>query len=172
MPGEPDGTAHLKEGLVTNAGESGEAEKEHKHLMSGVPLKSKVILSPLERYMWYGQMPTKFVLHILIMIVASTLALDLLDDYKLFLGPQRIALYSQFMNTELQDYWLMKDEYEKILQYYSIGDLSDKIQDSVKRYNDLKKADTNKMISMITNADCDKSGDMIKNPMMNITYER
>ena len=49
-------------------------QKGLRHLESGVPLKSKIILSPLDRYNWYGSVPHKFNLHVILIITCSYLA--------------------------------------------------------------------------------------------------
>lgn len=67
----------------------------------------------------------KFTLHVLIVILSSTLAIDLVADYKIFLGPQRVVFYQMFMKKDMQTYWALTDEYDKVLQFYQVKDLQD-----------------------------------------------
>ena len=51
--------------------DSSTVQGEDKHLSDKLPLKSKVILGPVDRYFYYGTFPWKFTVHLLIVLVSS-----------------------------------------------------------------------------------------------------
>lgn len=76
-------------------------------------MKGKILLSPLERYYWYGAPPYKFSLHLMLIILTSLVALYLQGYYERSHVPQRVIFYSMFMNTESQEYQKLTEEYSK-----------------------------------------------------------
>ena len=96
----------------------------------------------------------KFTLHVLVVIVSSILAIDLVSDYKLFLGPQRVVFYQMFMVHQMQTYWALKDEYDKYMQFYNVEGLQNHLLESVERYNNLGDANENKYMGNLRNVNC------------------
>lgn len=103
----------------------------------------------------------KFSLHVLIVIVSSALAIELVSDYKLFLGPQHVVFYQMFMKNDMQTYWALTDEYDKFLQFYKVKDMQKHIIDSVKRYKSLSDPASNKYYGNMTNVNCDPDFDSV-----------
>lgn len=114
-------------------------------------MKSKVILSPLERYKYYGRYPDKFALHIALIILSSVLSVMLVANYNSKFGPVRVAFFSKFLSTDLNDYQIRVGEYPKIMQFYNIEDLQKKVNESVEYYKSIKKSsDDNMMIANLS----------------------
>lgn len=114
-----------------------------------MPLKGKVILSPLDRYRWYGIPPWKFIIHLTLVVLASVIAFTInQNDYNI-IDPQRVAYFSRFLTTDLKNYQALTSEYDKINVFYKVEDLLEKIKTSVETYYALEDPETNQMISRI-----------------------
>lgn len=122
---------------------------EIKHIETTVPIKGKVILGPLSRYKWYGIPPWKFIIHLTLVVLASVIAFTFNQTDFQILDPQRVAYFSRFLTTELDNYQQLTAEYDKINVFYKIEDLIEKIKKSVETYYSFEDPETNAMISHI-----------------------
>lgn len=118
-------------------------------MQSTVPLKGKVILSPLDRYKWYGIPPWKFIIHLTLVVLASTIAFSFNQSDSQVLDPTRVAMYSRFLTTELKEYQKLKEEYDKLNVFYKVEELIEKVKTSVETYYKFRDEDTNTLISHI-----------------------
>ena len=74
------------------------------HISTKIPLKSKVILGPLERYKWYGVVPSKFFVHLMIIMTSTLVALNISAEQSETHDPLRIAFFQMFLDTDLSSY--------------------------------------------------------------------
>jgi hypothetical protein len=63
-----------------------------------VPLKAKVLLSPIERYKWYGVFPGKFLIHLVIVILASVISIDNNIMNEDIFTPQNVVFFFTFLS--------------------------------------------------------------------------
>ena len=110
-----------------------------------MPLKSKVILGPIEKYKWYGVFPGKFVVHLLIVILSSQLGLYYNAHNNDLYLPQTVMFFYTFLSdNDLADFQQLTGEYAKDQLFYDIEDMNTFVNSSVAKYYSLADPETNK----------------------------
>lgn len=99
-----------------------------------MPLKDKISLGPIEKYTIYNRFPTKLTLHILLLILTSTIVSVSVQESQSQLRAQQYVWYKKFLlNADGEDVPVM-DDFNREKRIFTVDDLKGFVNTSLTNY--------------------------------------